>query len=166
VLDDGGIIRRLVLGGAMFSDRIGGLLKQARQQLNVSREELARRGGVSARLVAELERGQRPNVSLESALKLLNAVGVSVVATAPNGIAAEIRSASDPATERAARAMRRRQTWTGRHVPLHREDDEPQPVRSKAKRLSAVAQVSKQAYLIASAKRERGGRPARKSSGR
>ena len=150
----------------MFSERIGGLLKNARQHLDLSREELARRGGVSTRLVAELERGQRPNVSLESALKLLNAVGVTVVARAPNGVAAEIRSASDPASERATRAMRRRQTWTGRHVPLHGKDDEPTPPRSKLLRLSAVAQVSKQAYLIASAKRDHGGPPARKSSSR
>lgn len=151
----------------MFSERIGGLLKNARQKLNVSREELARRGGVSTRLVAELERGQRPNVSLESALRLLSAVGVSLVAKAPSGVVAEIRSASAPAVlERAARATRRRQTWTGRHVPLHGDDDEPQPVRSKAKRLAAVAQVSKQAYVIASAGRGHGGRPAKKSSSR
>jgi transcriptional regulator with XRE-family HTH domain len=150
----------------MFSERIGGLLKNARQQLNVSREELARRGGVSTRLVAELERGQRPNVSLESALKLLNAVGVSVIAKAPNGTAAEIRSASGQALERAARAARRRQMWTGRHVRLHDEDDGPRSARSQAKRLSAAAQVSKQAYVIASAGRGHGGRPAKKSSSR
>jgi transcriptional regulator with XRE-family HTH domain len=64
----------------MLSNRIGKLLRNARQQLNLSRAELARRAGVSARLVAELERGQRPNVSLESALKLLGIVGVSVIA--------------------------------------------------------------------------------------
>src|SRR4051812_3113927 len=150
----------------MFSESIGRLLKNARRQLDVSREELARRGGVSTRLVAELERGQRPNVSLESALKLLNAVGVSVVAKAPNGVAAEIRSASAPALERAARAVRRRQTWTGRHVHLHGGEDEPQAAGSKSKRLSAVAQISKQAYLIASAKRGHGGGPAKKSSRR
>src|SRR5216110_3431006 len=98
----------------MFSERIGNLLQNARRQLDLSREELARRGGVSTRLVAELERGQRPNVSLESALKLLNVVGVSVVAKAPNGAAAEIRSEAAATLERAARAARRRQTWTGR----------------------------------------------------
>jgi transcriptional regulator with XRE-family HTH domain len=150
----------------MFSERIGSLLKSARQQLNVSREELARRGGVSPRLVAELERGQRPNVSLESALKLLNAVGVSVVATAPNGAATEIRSVSGQVLERAARAARRRQTWTGRHVHLHDEDDGPRSARSRSKRLSAVAQVSKQAYLIAAAGPSRAGRQAKKSSSR
>src|SRR5947209_3399378 len=111
----------------MFSERIGSLLKHARRQLDLSREELARRGGVSTRLVAELERGQRPNVSLESALKLLNVVGVSVVAKASNGAIAEIRSESAQATERSARAARRRQTWTGRQIFLHDEGGDPRP---------------------------------------
>lgn len=150
----------------MFSERIGELLKSARQQLHLSREELARRGGVSPRLVAELERGQRPNVSLESALKLLNAVGVSVVATTPNGSAAEIRSAPGQAMERAARAVRRRQTWTGRHVHLHDEDNGPRSARSRSKRLSAVAQVSTQAYLIAAAGHNRTAGQAKRSSSR
>jgi len=148
----------------MLSEPIGGLLKAARKQLNVSREELARRGGVSTRLVAELERGQRPNVSLESALKLLNAVGVSVIAKAPNGAAAEIRSASGPALERAARAARRRQTWTGRQIQLHDEDDGPVSGRSRSDRLASVAQLSKQAYLIASAGRRRSKRRTGKPS--
>ena len=134
----------------MLSDRVGGLLKNARQQLGLSRAEIAQRAGVSVRLVAELERGQRPNVSLESALKLLNVVGVSVVATAPDGAAAEIRSSSTAALGRAARAARRRQTWTGRHIHLHDEGDDPRPGRSKSKRLASVAQVSKQGFFIAS----------------
>lgn len=123
----------------MLSDRVGGLLKNARQQLNLSRAEVAQRAGVSVRLVAELERGQRPNVSLESALKLLNIVGVSVVATAPDGAAAEIRSSSAEALGRAARAARRRQTWTGRHIHLHDEGGDPHPERSRSKRLSSIA---------------------------
>lgn len=150
----------------MLSKPVGGLLKAARKQLNLSREELARRGGVSTRLVAEFERGQRPNVSLESALKLLDAVGVSVLAKAPNGATAEIRSASAAALERAARAARRRQTWTGRQIHLHDEDDVPAPGRSRPDRLSSVAQVSKQAYLIASAGRRRNRRQTGKPSGR
>jgi transcriptional regulator with XRE-family HTH domain len=148
----------------MLSEPVGALLKAARKHLHVSREELARRGGVSQRLVAELERGQRPNVSLESALKLLNAVGVSVIAKAPNGEAAEIRSASGRALERAARAARRRQTWTGRQIHLHDEDDVPASGRSRSDRLSSVAQVSKQAYLVASAGRRRNKRQTGKPS--
>ena len=137
----------------MLSDRIGLLLGNARRQLNISRAELANRGGVSVRLVAELERGQRPNVSLESALKLMGIVGISVIAKTPDGTTAAIRSASTAALERAARAARRRQTWSGRHILLHDEGADPSPEQSKSKRLASVAQVSKQAYLIASAGR-------------
>ena len=147
----------------MLSDRIGVLLKNARKQLNLSRDELARRGDVSTRLVAELERGQRPNVSLESALKLLNVVGVSVIARAPNGVTTEIHNASAAALERAARAARRRQTWTGRQIHLHDEGDDPRPGRSKAKRVAAVSQISKHAYLIAAAGRGQGDRSTNRS---
>jgi transcriptional regulator with XRE-family HTH domain len=150
----------------MLSARIGVLLKDARRHLGLSRADLARRGGVSVRLVAELERGQRPNVSLESALKLLNVVGVSVTVKAPHGAAAEIRGESADALERAGRAARRRQTWTGRRVLLHEEGDDPQPGRSKANRLASVAQVSKQAYLIAFAGPHRNGVRAKDKSGR
>jgi transcriptional regulator with XRE-family HTH domain len=136
----------------MFSERVGVLLKHARKQLNLSRGELADRAGVSTRLVAELERGQRPNVSLESALKLLNLVGVSLNATGASGATAESANASHE-QQRAARAARRRQSWTGRQIHLHDEGDDPRPARSKAKRLSAVSQVSRQAYLIAGAGR-------------
>lgn len=115
----------------MFSEPIGALLRTARKELNLSRDELARRGGVSTRLVAELERGQRPNVSLESALKLLNVVGVLVIARAPSGATAEIRSASAAEMERSARAARRRQTWTGGHTHLHNEENDPRDRRGR-----------------------------------
>jgi transcriptional regulator with XRE-family HTH domain len=150
----------------MYSERIGSLLKAARRRLALSREELARRGGVSTRLVAELERGQRPNVSLETALKLLDVVGVSVLATAPDGAAVEIRSESGETLERAARAARRRQTWTGRHVLLHDESEDPLSLGSKTKRLASVAQVSRQAYAIAAARHGQPGRRAKGRSGR
>jgi transcriptional regulator with XRE-family HTH domain len=135
----------------MLSARIGVLLKGARRYLNLSRADLAERGGVSVRLVAEFERGQRPNVSLESALKLLNVVGVTVIATAPDGAAAEIRGEAAETLARAARAAQRRQTWTGRRIHLHDEGNDPRPERSKANRLASVARVSKQVYLFASA---------------
>lgn len=139
----------------------------ARRQRGLSREELARRAGVSTRLVAEVERDQRPNVSLESVLRLLNIVGVSVVARAPDDASAEIRSESGVILERAARVAVRRQTWTGRHISLHDEGDEPRPVRSRSKRLASVAQLSEQAYRVASAAAKNVGvRPDRKLSRR
>jgi transcriptional regulator with XRE-family HTH domain len=148
----------------MLSDRLGPVLRSARKQLNLSREELASRAQVSPRLVDELERSQRPNVSIESALKLLNIVGVSLVAKAPNGLSAEIRGASALELERAARAARRRETWKGRHVYMHDAGNDPRPAKSKAKRLVAVARVSKQAYLIAGASRVQAGMSKPKSS--
>jgi transcriptional regulator with XRE-family HTH domain len=148
----------------MLSDRLGPVLKSARKQLGLSREELASRAEVSPRLVAELERSQRPNVSLESALKLLNIVGVSVVAKAPNGLAAEIRGTSAPELERAARAARRRETWKGRHVHMRDAGNDPRPAKSMAKRFVAVAQVSKQAYVIAGASRADAGTSKKKRS--
>lgn len=137
----------------MLSDRLGPILKSARKQLGLSRAELASRAQVSPRLVAEFERSQRPNVSLESALKLLSIVGVSLVVRTPNGVAAEIRGDSALELERAARAARRRETWQGRHVRMHDAGNDPRPPQSKAKRLLAVAQVSKQAYVVAGATR-------------
>lgn len=135
----------------MFSNRLGELLQHARKQLNMSREELARRAKVSTRLVAELERGQRPNVSLESTLKLLNLVGVSIVAKAPDGATAEIRNSRSAALERTARAALRRRTWTGERIHLRDEGGAPGAGRSDMERLSAVSLISKQAYALSDA---------------
>lgn len=133
----------------MLSDSLGPLLKTARRQLSLSRKELASRAGVSPRLVAELERGQRPNVSLESALKLLSLAGVSILARTPNGAGAEIRPAFASELERAARAANRRRTWKGRRVSLHEGTDDLPVARSTATRLGSVARVSRQAYALA-----------------
>jgi len=139
----------------MLSDSLGLLLKNARTQLSWSRRELASRAGVSPRLVAELERGQRPNVSLESALTLLNIAGVSIVARTPNGAGAEIRGANAGDLERAARAAHRRRTWKSHRVSLHDLSDGPSVSRSKTGRLASVARVSSQAYAIAATERGR-----------
>lgn len=151
-------IRYLVfLGEAMLSASLGLLLKNARRRLSLSRKELASRAGVSARLVAELERGQRPNVSLESALKLLNLAGVSIVARTPAGDGAEIRPAHADDLERAARAAHRRATWKGRRMSLHATSEAPAASHSKAKRFGSVARISRQAYVLAAAGRGRPG---------
>lgn len=139
----------------MLSDSLGLLLKNARTQLSLSRKELANRAGVSPRLVAELERGQRPNVSLESALTLLNIVGVSIVARTPSGAGAEIRAAHAADVGRAARAAHRRRTWKSRRVSLHDRSDDAPVSRSKTRRLGSVARVSGQAYAIVAAERGR-----------
>ena len=133
----------------MLSDILAEFLRDTRKQLGLSREQLARRAKVSTRLLAELERGERPNVSLESALKLLGLLGVSIVARAPDGATAEIRNARTIALERGARAALRRRTWTGEHVHFHRAGEAPSAGRSPAERLSAVSQLSKQAFALA-----------------
>jgi transcriptional regulator with XRE-family HTH domain len=137
----------------MLADHFGKLLRSARVYRGLSRVELARRGKVSLRLAAELEQGNRPNVSLESALTLLRAAGVSVVARAPQGETIEIRDSAAGELERAERAEQRRRTWTGRQVHLHASGDEPRPERSREKRMAAVARISRQAYAVAAAER-------------
>lgn len=139
----------------MLSDGLGPLLKSSRQQLGLSRDALASQAGVSLRLVAEFERGQRNNVSLESALRLLKSVGITVVARAPHGPVVEIRGTAAARLERAARAALRRETWTGRHVHLRDSGDAPRPPRSPSRRIASVAAISDAAYAIAASGRER-----------
>lgn len=141
----------------MLSHSLGPLLKSSREQLGLSRAALAAKAGVSMRLVAEFERGQRGNVSLESALRLFKVVGITVVARAPHGPAAEIRGTAAARLERAARAAHRRETWTGRHVHLRDSGDAPRAPRSLPRRIASVAAISDAAYVIASGER---GRPA------
>ena len=69
----------------MLAHQIGSTLREARQFLAISQAELATRAGVTTRLVSEFERGVRPNVSLETALRILNEVGVVIQLGAPNG---------------------------------------------------------------------------------
>lgn len=140
----------------LLSDNLGPLLKSARQHLGMSRDALASKADVSMRLVAEFERGQRSNVSLETALRLLRAVGITVVAKAPQGTAAEIKGAGAERLARAARAAHRRETWTGRHVRLRDSGDAPLAPRSLPRRIGAVAEVSAAAYAVAAGRR--GGR--------
>ena len=154
-------VRFLVMertGGRMLSAKLTELLLLSRKQLGLSREELARRAQVSTRLVAELERGERPNVSLESTLKLLNLVGVSIVAKAPDGTIAQIRNGKSISLERETRAALRRRTWTGAHVQLHNAGEPPSGGRSRGARLSAVSQLSKQAFALSAARHSREGR--------
>jgi transcriptional regulator with XRE-family HTH domain len=133
----------------MLSEKLGEVLHHARKLQKLSREALARRAGVSTRLVAELERGERPNVSLESALKLLGHVGVSVVVHAPDGAAAHVRDSRSARVERAARAIVRRRLWTGARVHAHRAGQAPPGGDSAPDRLAAVSQVSNQAFGLA-----------------
>lgn len=137
----------------MLSEVLGQALQRARKQIPMSREELARRAHVSVRLVAEVERGDRPNVSLETFLRLLGIVGVSIVAEAPAGWTEAIQSSRTAALGRAARAAQRRQTWTGRHVHLRNSSDPPHTSATPAARVADLSRVSKEAYALSSNRR-------------
>jgi transcriptional regulator with XRE-family HTH domain len=136
----------------MLTDQIADLLKTARKGLGLTQKELARRAGVSHRLWAEVERGERPNVSLETALRMLSEVGVGIRLTDPRGTSREIRGPGTEAAARAARAAVRRATWQGRQIRLDQEGQEGQasPAAARAAgRLGAVTRVSEQAFAVA-----------------
>lgn len=139
----------------MLSSAFGTTLRAARQGRNLSRAELAKRGGVSVRLLAELERGERPNVSLETALQLLSLVGLSVAAIPRSAKVSEprVELLDDARSAGAERAAHRRKTWTGRQVRLKDSGAEPVAPRSIARRIESVAEVSRLAYAIAGAAR-------------
>jgi transcriptional regulator with XRE-family HTH domain len=109
-------------------------LRNARRRRGVSIAALAVEASVSPRLISEFEQGKRPNVSLETALRLLSLVGVSIRlhdATEPN----------DAAQARAERAARRRSSWTG-SLALLESQAAPSAPSSASARLDAVAHTS------------------------
>lgn len=68
--------------------------------------------GVSVRLLSELERGVRPNVSLETTLQLLRALGMALrVSDWPN--------TGDGELDREARRASRVTTWVGSIASLN-----------------------------------------------
>lgn len=113
---------------------VASTLREARRSRHMSIADLAVSAGVSPRLVSEFEQGKRPNVSFETALRLLALVGVSI----------RLHDAAEPddaAQARAERAARRRSSWTGTLSTLQAQVDAAAP-SSAAARLAAVAQAS------------------------
>ena len=55
---------------------IGKNIRAARKQLNMSREELAEKSGLSAKFIGNIERGEKA-VSLDSFVSIANALGSS-----------------------------------------------------------------------------------------
>lgn len=133
----------------MLTDQVAALLRTARTALGLSQKELARRAGVSQRLWSEVERGERPNVSLATALRMLSEVGVSVRLTDPLGTDRELRDPATAASARAARAALRRATWAGRQLTLRDKGVERRSGATGADRLGAVGLVSRQAFAVA-----------------
>lgn len=108
-------------------------LRAARKGRGLTIVQLATLAEVSPRLISELERGMRANVSLETAIRLLHLVGVAVTFDAQPAIEAEAAR---------IRAERRRAQWTGEQSTLSKQA--PPPVSSSAvARLNAVARASR-----------------------
>jgi transcriptional regulator with XRE-family HTH domain len=119
---------------------LGYLLRNAREASGESRAALAARCGVSVRLVAELERGERPNVSFDTALRLMTAVGITAAFEAPGSGSWHAEDATAAAE---ARARHRRRTWTGRIARLDMADLAPDlSGGSMAEGMARTARVS------------------------
>jgi transcriptional regulator with XRE-family HTH domain len=114
-------------------NRLAALLRTYRQARGMTVVALAAEVGVSPRLVSEFERGKRPHVSLDTAMRLLESVGAPAFAPAPEVV--------DEAAARAERAARRRETWRGGYAKLS-EQSPPTPSPRFAERLTAVAAAS------------------------
>lgn len=132
----------------MMDEQLGRVIRVARESLGLTQKALALRAGVSTRLWAEVERGERPNVSFSSALRMLAEVGVSVRLTEPGGTITPLEDTRSLAVARAARAVVRRGTWTGRQSVLSEEGRE-ESAAPKRGALGAVARVSEQAFALA-----------------
>ena len=113
--------------------RLAVLLRTHRKARGMTVVSLAAAVGVSPRLVSEFERGKRPHVSLETAMRLLERVGAPVF-SAPAAL-------GDEMADRVERAARRRQTWRGTYTTLSAQSNPDPPPRS-AERLIAVASAS------------------------
>lgn len=145
----------------MQASALGALLKQARKRTGKTRRALAAEAGVSVRLVAEFERGQRPNVSLDTALRLFDLVGMDVSVQVRDASVQQTGTSylNDPSF--AARAARRRATWTGRHVLMHDDDSPVHVPQSAEEALAAVWRVSQLAHAVTEAPAAKNSRPRR-----
>ena len=109
-------------------------LRAARKRRGLSIAQLAAMAAVSPRLISELERGMRANVSFETAARLADLVGVALTFESQPADA-------DEAARR--RAERRRQRWTGEQSTLSQHGPPPPPPVDAAERLTAVARASR-----------------------
>jgi len=135
----------------MQANELGALLKQARKQTGKTRQALAADAGVSVRLIAEFERGQRPNVSLDTALRLFDLLGMHIDVRLPQAAAQQAGAAHVSDASFAARAAHRLATWTGRHVSLHDDDSTVHLPQSDEEAVAAVWRVSQLAHAVAEA---------------
>lgn len=134
----------------MRISQIASRLRSARKARGLTQQELAQRAEVSTRLVAEVERGERDNVSLATVLRLLHEVGVSVrLSGSPAREPAPSGASDDDEAGRLSRAAVRRATWSGRMIRLCDDHDDDPAVSPGVERLAAVTLISTQAYAFA-----------------
>lgn len=108
-------------------------LRTARKCRGLSIVRLAALANVSPRLISELERGIRANVSFETAMRLLQLVDVAVTF--------DSRPASSDDAAR-TRAEQRRRSWSGRKTTLATQAP-PSHSPDAVERLTAVARASR-----------------------
>lgn len=101
----------------MHISQFAARLLEARKARGLTQAELARRAQVSTRLVAEVERGERSNVSLATALRLCSEAGLTVALTGPTTEESQHRESARQ-SGRLARAAARRATWGGQQIRL------------------------------------------------
>ena len=123
--------------------QIAEALRLARLRRGTTQRDMAARVGVSTRLWAEFERGERPNVSLQTVLRMADALGLHVTLGDGRPIA---EVALSTARER---AERRRAEWTGGHAPLGSDRGPSVQQLTSEERFVAVAEVSRLAYALA-----------------
>lgn len=131
------------------SDQLANRVRRARKALGLTQKELARRAAVSTRLVAEVERGERQNVSMATMLRLLGQAGLSLLVTDAKRVTQSRYDLGTRASGRALRVAERRATWGGRQLRLAEEGLEDPAVQPGARRLAAVTLVSAQAFAVA-----------------
>lgn len=95
-----------------------------------------------------VERGARPNVSLETALQLLKLLGVTLQPVGQS-VAAADESVSELQAMAARRAVRMA-TWVGRFGKLS-DDDPPSAPATVNGRIKAVREASELAHAVAAA---------------
>ncbi len=62
------------------SSDLGRVLKARRRYHRLTQQQAARLAGVSARLWSELESGKRPQVGLDTALRMAQTIGIDMIA--------------------------------------------------------------------------------------
>ena len=63
---------------------IGNQIRERRQRLGLSQDELARRANISRRQLSALERGHAPGISLNRLLTIFHVLGITLGAKLPS----------------------------------------------------------------------------------